>query len=89
MKAIGAKGFESTVNRYWAGDKAAYLEHQRQRANQAVLEDLTDIKLRAELAAGKEIASAELPVIVDPDDDGTFWQDMVQRKGRGQASWAG
>lgn len=89
MAEIGKAGFATTVARHWGGDKAAYLEHQRQRANQAVLDGLIDADHRAKLDAGAEITSTELPVILDPADDESFWQNMVHRKGRGQASRAG
>lgn len=80
----GRAGFAATVNRHWAGDKDAYLSHQRKRANQAVLDALVEIDQRAKLDAGAEIVCHELPVFVEPDED-MSWQETVKRGPRGRS----
>ena len=78
MAEIGQKGFAATVAKNWGGSKEEYLKHQRTLANQAVVEALADIQLRAELAKGKDVACAELPCLEDYEPQS--WQDRVSRR---------
>jgi hypothetical protein len=73
MAAIGAKSFAATVARHYAGDREEYLRAQRAKAAEYGVSGFVDRLLREELAEGKRIASRELPVFSDPDDDGLPW----------------
>jgi hypothetical protein len=68
MQAIGARGFEATVNRHFGGDKAEYLRYLHNRANESVMEGYVDRELNRRLEQGQQIACIELPQITDPDE---------------------
>ena len=68
MAEIGARGFETTVNRHWGGDRASYLKYLRERANESVLEGFVDRELARRLDQGQEMVCMELPVLSDPDE---------------------
>jgi hypothetical protein len=45
MAEIGARGFDATVARHWAGDRASYAAWLRERARFAVVEAAADMLL--------------------------------------------
>jgi hypothetical protein len=69
MAEIGARGFATTVALHWQGDKAAYLKHLRAQAWEKGVGGFVDRLLQEQLDSGKEIASVELPVVSDPDEE--------------------
>ena len=69
MAEIGARGFETTVNRHWGGDRASYLKYLRERANESVMEGFVDRELARRRDQGEEVESIELPVLSEPDDE--------------------
>jgi general stress protein YciG len=76
MAEIGKRGFATTVARHWGGDAKSYVEYLHQRSHDSQIEALTDIQLRSELAKGKDIACAELPVLEDYEP--VSWRDKVK-----------
>lgn len=60
LREIAARGFNATVARHWQGDKKAYLDFLRCRANFALVETLADISLDAAIASGEDIACVEI-----------------------------
>jgi hypothetical protein len=47
FRAIGARGFNATVARHWAGDRAGYVAWLRDHARFAVIEAAADVLLAA------------------------------------------
>ncbi len=70
MKAIGARGFQAFTDRYFAGDRQQATEWLRLRAHEKRLDGFVDKELARRLDQGQEIASMELPILSDPDEDG-------------------
>ncbi|SIN88155.1 hypothetical protein SAMN05444166_1420 [Singulisphaera sp. GP187] len=70
MQEIGKRGFRATVDRYFDGDSAAYLRVQRARAWEHGVGGFVDRVLQERLDKGERIASVELPVVCDPEEDG-------------------
>lgn len=70
MSEIGKRGFRATVDRYYDGDATAYLRVQRARAWEHGMGRFIDRVLQERLDKGERIASVELPVVCDPDEDG-------------------
>jgi hypothetical protein len=88
MQAIGRRGFDALVNRYFGGDRSEAIRWLHARAAEAQIDRL----LKEQDAAGQGIACTEVPVILDPDDDPFFdepatWRERVRTraKGRGRA----
>jgi hypothetical protein len=72
MAEIGAKGFATTVARHWQGDRRAYRDYLGLKRHEAQIESFVDRELRRRLENGAQIASMELPVLSEPDDDVPF-----------------
>jgi hypothetical protein len=47
MRTIGARGFDATVARHWAGDRAGYVAWLRDHARFRVIEAAADVLLDA------------------------------------------
>lgn len=69
MKAIGARGFQSFTDRYFQGDREQAASWLRLRAHEKRINGFVDAELQRRLDNGAKIASMELPVVMDPDDD--------------------
>jgi hypothetical protein len=73
MKAIGAKGFASTVARHYQGDKAAYLPELRERGWNKLAEGFADREIARRMEKGEETVCLEIPIVGDPDEDMLPW----------------
>lgn len=72
MAQIGARGFETTVNRHFGGDKAEYLRYLHGRANELGVNGFVEKLMQERLDKGDQITSVELPVFSDSDHDPFF-----------------
>ena len=68
MQEIGRKGYQSTLNRYFAGDKLAFRAWLTARAWDRLASDLADVKIAQQLANGAATACVELVVMSDFDE---------------------
>ena len=78
MSEIGKRGLAATAERYFAGDVSACMEWLRLRAAEKQIAGGIDSKLQAELDMGKAIACEEVPVLLEPGDDPSYWRDRVR-----------
>ena len=72
MAAIGARGFETTVNRHFGGDRASYVKYLHDRAHETLVEGFVDRVMQERLDKGEQTVCVELPIITDPDDEPPF-----------------
>lgn len=72
MKAIGQRGFETTVNRHFGGSKAEYIKFLHGRASELGVGGFVDRELQRRLDQGEQIASMEIPILSDAEDDPFF-----------------
>ena len=63
MSAIGRRGFEATVARHWAGDRAAYRNWLIARGWHSVFDQLFHDFARDRFARGETIACVEFLVV--------------------------
>ena len=69
MAEIGKRGFEATVNHHWKGDRDGYRQYLANRGWEKRTASFVDRELERRLEEGAPIASMELPVVADPDDE--------------------
>lgn len=80
----GKAAIQSVAAKYANGSIDDWMAYLRSRQTTYQLDQAADQQNAKMLANGREIASVELPVVCEPEDD-VFWQEMVTRKGRGQS----
>lgn len=82
FRELGRKGFETTVARHWNGDCQGFREYLANRRWERQTASFADSEIQRRLEAGEKIASVELPVMADPDEEPSFreagWRDQVK-----------
>jgi hypothetical protein len=61
MRAIGKRGFTTTLARWWFGDKEGFLRWLGLHQHAAMVERAANQELARQHAAGAVVASVELP----------------------------
>ena len=74
----GKKGIRGLADRYFQGSVDDAMAWLRSRQCEYAIEALVAQKQAAMLANGREIVVEELPVLLDPDDDPSYWRDQVR-----------
>lgn len=68
-RELGKKGIRATAARWFGGSIAEAMAWLRKRGVEFQIDRGTNAQLEQRLAQGAAIASVELPIILDPDDD--------------------
>jgi hypothetical protein len=69
MAEIGRKGFASLVASKFQGDRQGCIDWLHARAHEKMIEGFADRELARMLDQGEQIASIDLPVISEPDEE--------------------
>ncbi len=72
MAEIGARGFQSFTDRYFAGDRQQAGDWLRTRAHERRIESHVERELTRRLEAGEKVACVEMPAFSDHDDGVPF-----------------
>src|SRR5215472_10649188 len=78
FRELGRRGIRSLADRYFQGSIADAMTWLRQRAIEIGLARGVQEKLEKQIANGARTASEELPVILSPDDDISYWRDLAR-----------
>lgn len=63
MAEIGAKGFQSFIDRYFSGDRQQASEWLRTRAHEKRIDSFVERELERRLESGEKTAYEEMPVL--------------------------
>jgi len=68
MAEIGARGFQSFTDRYFAGDRDQAASWLRERAHERKLDSFVEREIERRIQNGEKAVCVELPCLSDPDD---------------------
>lgn len=90
MAEIGRRGYEATLQKWFAGNKDEMTNWLHGMQSERQIDRLLSEKQDKQIADGASITCTEMPVFLDADLDpffeepGTYWQDRVTGKSNGR-----
>jgi hypothetical protein len=84
FQRLGRRGIRALADRYFNGLIADAMEWLRRRALTLRLDHGVQEKLDQQIANGARVASEELPVILEPQEDPSFWRDLARASKEGE-----
>jgi hypothetical protein len=77
FRELGRRGIRALADRYFHGSIADAMAWLRKRASELGIARGVQEKLDKQIANGAQTASEEIPVILTPDEDLSYWQELV------------
>ena len=81
----GKQGIRSLAAKYFDGSIGEAMAYLRSRQTTYQLDQAADEQNARMLANGREIACTELPVCTEPEDDPTYWREMVSSQSQSRS----